>query len=162
MAQIVLSVDKKYQVSISKNTLSMKPSWTSVGSLLPTSFSFSFKLSPVLKVYPVLYQERADAIEQEERLARLNTPIFVCQLSFPGVPTVLHFFEPRSVIISLCPSVLLISSYLDIVSCFVAALNLPLLSSAWSCPPKPAVLQSTMAPSSISEAYKCYQTVEVW
>lgn len=59
----------------------------------------------------MLYQERVDAIEQEERLARLNTPIFVCQLSFPGVPTVLHFFEPRSVIISLRPSVLLIFSY---------------------------------------------------
>ncbi|KII95172.1 hypothetical protein PLICRDRAFT_96384 [Plicaturopsis crispa FD-325 SS-3] len=25
----------------------------------------------------------------------LDTPIFVCQLSFPGVPTLLHFFEPR-------------------------------------------------------------------
>ncbi|KAF8812461.1 hypothetical protein BYT27DRAFT_7159907 [Phlegmacium glaucopus] len=49
----------------------------------------------ILKAYPILYQERADAIEEEERHARLNTPIFVCQLSFPGIPIVLHFFEPR-------------------------------------------------------------------
>ncbi|PVF94746.1 hypothetical protein CPB86DRAFT_712528 [Serendipita vermifera] len=25
----------------------------------------------------------------------LDTPIFVCQLSFPGMPTILHIFEPR-------------------------------------------------------------------
>lgn len=34
-------------------------------------------------------------MEREERDARLDTPIFVCQLSFPGMPTLLHFFEPR-------------------------------------------------------------------
>ncbi|KAH8830900.1 PUA-like domain-containing protein [Flagelloscypha sp. PMI_526] len=34
-------------------------------------------------------------IEDEERDGRLNTPIFVCQLSYPGMPTLLHFFEPR-------------------------------------------------------------------
>jgi len=33
--------------------------------------------------------------EQEERHSRLDTPIFVCQLSFPGLQTVVHFFEPR-------------------------------------------------------------------
>ncbi|KAF8165325.1 PUA-like domain-containing protein [Crassisporium funariophilum] len=49
----------------------------------------------ILKAYHPLYQERATAIEQEERNARLKTPIFVCQLSFPGIPTVIHFFEPR-------------------------------------------------------------------
>ena len=42
----------------------------------------------------MLYQERGAAIQEEERHARLNTPIFVCQLSFPGIPTLLHFFEP--------------------------------------------------------------------
>ncbi|KAF9009062.1 hypothetical protein BDQ17DRAFT_97828 [Cyathus striatus] len=52
-------------------------------------------LSLLLKAFPALYQEREDAIEQEERDARLDTPIFVCQLSFPGMPTLLHFFEPR-------------------------------------------------------------------
>ncbi|PWN46674.1 LON-domain-containing protein [Violaceomyces palustris] len=35
------------------------------------------------------------AIEQEEREARLSTPIFVCTLAFPGMPTILHIFEPR-------------------------------------------------------------------
>ncbi|KAF8204996.1 LON-domain-containing protein [Pholiota molesta] len=49
----------------------------------------------ILKAYPLLYQERGDAIEEEERHARLNTPIFVCNLTFPGIPTFLHFFEPR-------------------------------------------------------------------
>lgn len=34
-------------------------------------------------------------MEQEERDARLDTPIFVCQLTFPGMPTMLHVFEPR-------------------------------------------------------------------
>lgn len=41
------------------------------------------------------YEERGAAIEAEEHNARLDTPIFVCQLSFPGMPTLLHFFEPK-------------------------------------------------------------------
>ncbi|KAJ3478747.1 hypothetical protein NLJ89_g12367 [Agrocybe chaxingu] len=45
--------------------------------------------------YPLLYQERGAAIQEEERHARLNTPIFVSHLTFPGMPTFLHFFEPR-------------------------------------------------------------------
>ncbi|KIM46165.1 hypothetical protein M413DRAFT_441234 [Hebeloma cylindrosporum] len=52
-------------------------------------------MSIILKAYPLLYQERAQAIQEEERNARLNTPIFVSNLSFPGVPTILHLFEPR-------------------------------------------------------------------
>ncbi|KAF9534306.1 PUA-like domain-containing protein [Crepidotus variabilis] len=52
-------------------------------------------LSIILQGYPMLYEERAATIAEDERHARLNTPIFVCQLSFPGVPTLLHFFEPR-------------------------------------------------------------------
>ncbi|KAI9512173.1 PUA-like domain-containing protein [Russula earlei] len=52
-------------------------------------------LSIILKAFPEPYAERGRVIEQEERHARLDTPIFVCQLSFPGLPTVLHFFEPR-------------------------------------------------------------------
>ncbi|KAL1722280.1 PUA-like domain-containing protein [Schizophyllum commune] len=42
-----------------------------------------------------LYDARGAAIEQEEKDGRLDTPIFVCQLAFPGMPTLLHFFEPR-------------------------------------------------------------------
>ncbi|KZP17274.1 hypothetical protein FIBSPDRAFT_747336 [Athelia psychrophila] len=52
-------------------------------------------LSILLHAFAPEYTERAEAIAQEERDARLDTPIFVCQLSFPGVPTLLHFFEPR-------------------------------------------------------------------
>ncbi|KAF5388113.1 hypothetical protein D9615_000429 [Tricholomella constricta] len=52
-------------------------------------------LSLLLEVFPTPYRERGEAIEAEERDARLDTPIFICQLSFPGMPTLLHFFEPR-------------------------------------------------------------------
>ena len=51
----------------------------------------------VLRAFPSQYAERGALVEAEERDARLDTPIFVCQLSFPAMPTVLHFFEPRSV-----------------------------------------------------------------
>ena len=54
-------------------------------------------MPPVLKAFPEPYAERGRVIEQEERHARLDTPIFVCQLSFPGLPAILHFFEPRLV-----------------------------------------------------------------
>lgn len=50
---------------------------------------------PVLKAFPDTYADRGRVIEIEERDARLKTPLFVCQLSFPGMPTLLHFFEPR-------------------------------------------------------------------
>ncbi|KAF7433464.1 hypothetical protein PC9H_005416 [Pleurotus ostreatus] len=49
----------------------------------------------ILQAFPEIYEERKATIEAEERDARLDTPIFVCQLSFPGIPTFLHFFEPR-------------------------------------------------------------------
>ncbi|KAF8076410.1 LON-domain-containing protein [Lyophyllum atratum] len=52
-------------------------------------------LSLLLHAFPAPYRERGEAIEAEERDGRLDTPIFVCQLSFPGMPTLLHFFEPR-------------------------------------------------------------------
>ena len=54
--------------------------------------------TPVLQAFPEAYSERGRMIEQEERHSRLDTPIFVCQLSFPGLPTVVHFFEPRYVL----------------------------------------------------------------
>ncbi|KAF9075800.1 PUA-like domain-containing protein [Rhodocollybia butyracea] len=49
----------------------------------------------ILHTCPSVYQDRGDAIEAEEHNVRLSTPIFVCQLSFPGMPTLLHFFEPK-------------------------------------------------------------------
>lgn len=42
-----------------------------------------------------LTDQRRSTIEAEEREARLSTPIFVCTLAFPGMPTILHIFEPR-------------------------------------------------------------------
>jgi Lon protease-like protein len=50
-----------------------------------------------------VYAERGEALEAEARDARLDTPIFVAQLSFPGMPTLLHFFEPRFVVPILLP-----------------------------------------------------------
>ncbi|KIP10630.1 hypothetical protein PHLGIDRAFT_125485 [Phlebiopsis gigantea 11061_1 CR5-6] len=52
-------------------------------------------LSLLLRAFPLQYAERGALVEAEERDARLDTPIFVCQLSFPAMPTVLHFFEPK-------------------------------------------------------------------
>ncbi|KAF9247063.1 PUA-like domain-containing protein [Melanogaster broomeanus] len=52
-------------------------------------------LSLLLKTYPDSYASRGETMEREERDSRLDTPIFICQLSFPGMPTLLHFFEPR-------------------------------------------------------------------
>lgn len=74
---------------------SIKPFSLSVCPLLTLLFSQLLILFTVLHSFPMLYTERADALAAEERDARLDTPIFVCQLSFPGMPTLLHFFEPR-------------------------------------------------------------------
>ena len=49
----------------------------------------------VKTAFPHEYAERCASIEREERDARLDTPIFVCTLAFPGMPTILHVFEPR-------------------------------------------------------------------
>ncbi|KAF7301689.1 hypothetical protein MIND_00734400 [Mycena indigotica] len=49
----------------------------------------------IVTAFPEMYTERAETIASEERDARLDTPIFVCMLIFPGHPTVLHFYEPR-------------------------------------------------------------------
>ncbi|CAO1623753.1 unnamed protein product [Parajaminaea phylloscopi] len=42
-----------------------------------------------------LYQERVASAQEEERESSSWTPIFVCTLAFPGMPTNLHIFEPR-------------------------------------------------------------------
>ncbi|KAJ3930061.1 MAG: PUA-like domain-containing protein [Lentinula lateritia] len=49
----------------------------------------------ILQTCPSAYEDRRTAIEAEEHNARLKTPIFVCHLSFPGMPILLHFFEPK-------------------------------------------------------------------
>lgn len=51
--------------------------------------------SLIVYAFPNMLTDRKAAIEEEERNARLDTPVFVCQLSFPGLPTILHIFEPR-------------------------------------------------------------------
>ncbi|KAJ7638831.1 PUA-like domain-containing protein [Roridomyces roridus] len=68
----------------------------------PPGFSFFENHPPnhtiellIATAFPEMYAERAEAIAAEERDARLDTPIFVCTLIFPGHPTALHFFEPR-------------------------------------------------------------------
>ncbi|KDQ64522.1 hypothetical protein JAAARDRAFT_28161 [Jaapia argillacea MUCL 33604] len=52
-------------------------------------------LTILLKAFPAEYADRRRSLEEEERNTRLDTPIFICQLSFPGMPTLLHFYEPR-------------------------------------------------------------------
>ncbi|KAM5532294.1 hypothetical protein V8D89_014052 [Ganoderma adspersum] len=52
-------------------------------------------LAIVLRAFPEAYAERGQMVEAEERDTRLDTPILICQLGFPGMPTFLHFFEPR-------------------------------------------------------------------
>ncbi|KAG8786800.1 hypothetical protein FRC12_016241 [Ceratobasidium sp. 428] len=49
----------------------------------------------IAKAFPNLLQERIAIAENDGRDSRLDTAIFVCQLSYPGMPTLLHFFEPR-------------------------------------------------------------------
>ncbi|CAE7111828.1 unnamed protein product [Rhizoctonia solani] len=49
----------------------------------------------IAKSFPKLLEERIAIADTDGRDSRLDTPIFVCQLSYPGMPTLLHFFEPR-------------------------------------------------------------------
>lgn len=42
-----------------------------------------------------LYQNRQITMEREARESLLSTPLFVCTLAFPHMPTILHIFEPR-------------------------------------------------------------------
>ncbi|KAG8956687.1 hypothetical protein FRC04_000165 [Tulasnella sp. 424] len=51
--------------------------------------------SLIVYAFPNVLADRKTAVEEEARNARLDTPIFICQLSFPGLPTILHIFEPR-------------------------------------------------------------------
>ncbi|KAH9843844.1 LON-domain-containing protein [Rhodofomes roseus] len=52
-------------------------------------------LKIILSAFRDVHDERCSAIEAEERDARLDTPVMIAQLSYPGMPTMLHFFEPR-------------------------------------------------------------------
>jgi hypothetical protein len=52
-------------------------------------------LSLLTSIFPDIYAERQSASEREESERKLETPIFVCTLAFPGLPMSLHIFEPR-------------------------------------------------------------------
>lgn len=56
----------------------------------------NFTLSNLLvTTFPILYEQRKDLLKQEENESGLDTPIFVCMVSFPFMPTNLHIYEPR-------------------------------------------------------------------
>jgi hypothetical protein len=95
IAAFALCAVRTYQGSCtSKATLVTKLFFQSVRPLTSLALHRSM-LVAVLKAFPSVYTSRGEAIEAEERNDRLDTPIFVCQLSFPGMPTLLHIFEPR-------------------------------------------------------------------
>ena len=68
---------------------------------LPSSLSDQpsnkFLLNLMESLWPDQVAARAEAVAVEERSAPegLDTPLFVCTLSFPGLRTYLHIFEPR-------------------------------------------------------------------
>lgn len=45
--------------------------------------------------FPTLSADRQASIDAEERSNSLDTPIFVCTLAWPNLPTYIHIFEPR-------------------------------------------------------------------
>ena len=49
----------------------------------------------LLTTFPRLYAERKDVIDREDGESGLDTPIFVCMVAFPTMPTNLHIYEPR-------------------------------------------------------------------
>lgn len=56
----------------------------------------NFTLSNLLvTTFPLLYEQRGELQKQEETESGLDTPIFVCMVSFPFMPTNLHIYEPR-------------------------------------------------------------------
>ncbi|KAM0751155.1 hypothetical protein T439DRAFT_288389 [Meredithblackwellia eburnea MCA 4105] len=49
----------------------------------------------ILSAWPSYAAERKAAFDAEEMSSTLNTPIFICTLSWPSLPTYIHIFEPR-------------------------------------------------------------------
>lgn len=49
----------------------------------------------LVTTFPLLYEERRDLIQKEEGDSGLDTPVFVCMVAFPHMPTNLHIYEPR-------------------------------------------------------------------
>ena len=51
--------------------------------------------SIIAAAFPALAAERKASIKAEERANSMDTPIFVCTLAWPNLPTYIHIFEPR-------------------------------------------------------------------
>lgn len=67
------------------------PSFTYFQSQPSTSTTTSL----ISTAFPLLSVERKASIEAEQRSNTLDTPIFVCTLAWPNLPTYIHIFEPR-------------------------------------------------------------------
>jgi hypothetical protein len=77
---------------ICRRTLSIPP------SLTKTQHPPNKRLDSLLfGLCPEAITARAEVVRQEEthRMGDLDTPLFICTLSFPSMPTFLHIFEPR-------------------------------------------------------------------
>jgi len=49
----------------------------------------------IITTFPMMYEERREVQLKEEGESGLDTPVFVCMVSFPHMPTNLHIYEPR-------------------------------------------------------------------
>jgi Lon protease-like protein len=58
----------------------------------PLNATLSYLISTI---FPYEQMERQEALNKEEEQASSYTPIFVCNLAFPTIPSYLHVFEPR-------------------------------------------------------------------
>ncbi|TYJ58454.1 hypothetical protein B9479_000661 [Cryptococcus floricola] len=76
-------------------TLPGAPSVARISLALHSSRTIHRARRSLTTAFPAEYAERRSSIESEEREALLSTPLFVCTLAFPGMPTILHVFEPR-------------------------------------------------------------------
>jgi len=77
---------------ICRRTLSIPP------SLTKAQYPSNKRLDSLLFSFcPDAIIAREEAVRQEENhcMGDLNTPLFICTLSFPSMPTFLHIFEPR-------------------------------------------------------------------
>jgi Lon protease-like protein len=83
-------LDHAIQCPLCRRTLPIPPS-------LERQASNVRLVSLLLGLYPDLVKLREEAVAADERgvAGQLDTPIFVCTLAFPSLPTYLHIFEPR-------------------------------------------------------------------
>lgn len=85
-------LDHSVHCPICRREINMSP------SLFATEYPSNKRLSALLKgLCPDAVALRAEQVRQEDlhESAELDTPLFVCTMSFPHMPTFLHIFEPR-------------------------------------------------------------------